>query len=99
MEASTLLPSDFRSRVTIRQTLLRAFLLIGLVPAILLAILDFVHAHAAMETAIEYDLAAQASAVASDINKIMFERLENSPPHTTPNVLPDFHIHYANTTL
>jgi len=34
-------------------------------------------------TAIEYDLAAQASAVASDINKIMFERLENAATWST----------------
>ncbi len=94
-----MLPSDFRRRVTIRQTLLRAFLLIGLVPAILLAILDFVHAHAAMETAIEYDLAAQASAVASDINKIMFERLENAATWSTLDVMQDLQVRDVDRRL
>jgi hypothetical protein len=99
MEASTLLSSDFRRRVTIRQTLLRAFLLIGLVPAILLAILDFVHAQAAMQTAIEYDLAAQASAVASDINKILFERLENAATWSTLDVMQDLQVRDVDRRL
>jgi len=94
-----LLSSDFRRRVTIRQTLLRAFLLIGLAPAILLAILDFLHAQAAMETAIEYDLAAQASAVASDINKIMFERLENAATWSTLDVMQDLQVRDVDRRL
>jgi len=99
MEASTLVSSDSRRRVTIRQTLLRAFLLIGLAPAILLAILDFVHADAAMETAIEYDLSAQASAVASDINKIIFERLENAATWSTLDVMQDLQVRDVDRRL
>jgi len=99
MEASTLSSSESRRRVTIRQTLLRAFLLIGLVPAILLAILDFVHAQAAMQTAIEYDLAAQASAVASDINKFLFERLENAASWSTLDVMQDLQVRDVDRRL
>jgi two-component system, NtrC family, sensor histidine kinase HydH len=99
MEASTFLSGELRRHVTIRKTLLRAFLLIGLVPAILLAILDFFHADQAMESAIEYDLAAQANAVASDINKIMFERLENAATWSTLDVMQDLQVQDVDKRL
>jgi two-component system, NtrC family, sensor histidine kinase HydH len=99
MEASTFLSGDLRRHVTIRKTLMRAFLLIGLVPAVLLAILDFFHADQAMESAIEYDLAVQASAVASDINKIMFERLENAATWSTLDVMQDLQVQDVDKRL
>ena len=99
MGVFTFLSGELREHVTIRKTLMRAFLLIGLVPAILLAILDFTHADQAMESAIEYDLAAQASAVASDINKVMFERLENAATWSTLDVMQDLQVQDVDKRL
>jgi signal transduction histidine kinase len=75
--------------VNIRHTLLRAFLLIGLVPAIALAALAFVKARQAMEDEIERGLANQAHAVAADINKVLFERLQNGAAWSTLEVMQD----------
>ena len=63
---------------SIRQTLLLAFLLVGVTPAVLLAYLGFNRASQAVQTEIEQGLVAQAEAVASDVNKLMYERLQNA---------------------
>jgi two-component system sensor histidine kinase HydH len=78
--------------VTIRKTLLRAFLLIGLTPALLLAVLAFVTAQEAMQAEIENSLAAQADVVASDINKTLFERLQNAATWSTLEVMQDLQV-------
>lgn len=78
--------------MTIRKTLLRAFLLIGLVPAILLAALAFINARAAMQAEIEHSLLVQAQAVAADINKGMFERLQNAATWSTLEVMQDLQV-------
>ncbi len=78
--------------MTIRKTLLRAFLLIGLVPAILLAALAFINARAAMQAEIERSLQVQAQAIAADINKGMFERLQNAATWSTLEVMQDLQV-------
>ena len=78
--------------MTIRKTLLRAFLLIGLGPALLLAVLAFVTAREAMQAEIEQSLVAQAESVASDVNKIMFERLQNAATWSTLEVMQDMQV-------
>jgi signal transduction histidine kinase len=78
--------------VTIRKTLLRAFFLIGLAPALLLAVLAFVTAREAMQDEIAHSLFAQSEAVASDINKIMFERLQNASTWSTLEVMQDLQV-------
>jgi two-component system sensor histidine kinase HydH len=78
--------------VTIRKTLLRAFLLVGLAPAILLAVLTFVKARAAMQAEIEHSLTAQAEAIAADVNKVMFERLQNAATWSTLEVMQDLQV-------
>jgi two-component system sensor histidine kinase HydH len=90
---------SYRTHVTIRTTLLRAFLLIGLAPAILLAALAFVKAREAMQTEIEHGLVAQADAVASDINKIMFERLQNAATWSTLEVMQDLQVQDVDKRL
>jgi signal transduction histidine kinase len=85
--------------VTIRKTLLRAFLLIGLAPAMLLAVLAFVTAREAMQAEIEHSLVAQAEAVSSDINKIMFERLENAATWSTLEVMQDLQVQDVDKRL
>jgi two-component system sensor histidine kinase HydH len=85
--------------VTIRKTLLRAFLLIGLAPAILLAVLAFVKAREALQAEIEHSLVSQAESVASDINKIMFERLQNAATWSTLEVMQDLHVQDVDKRL
>jgi signal transduction histidine kinase len=85
--------------VTIRKTLLRAFLLIGIAPAILLAGLAFVKAREAMQTEIEHGLVVQADAVASDIHKILFERLQNAATWSTLDVLQDLQVRDVDKRL
>ncbi len=82
----------YRLRVTIRKTLLRAFLLIGLAPATILAVLAFVTARDAMQEEIRHGLAAQAEAVSSDINRIMFERIQNASTWNTLEVMQDLQV-------
>ncbi|WP_018608916.1 sensor histidine kinase [Uliginosibacterium gangwonense] len=78
--------------MTIRKTLLRAFLLVGVVPAILLAALTFVKAREAMQAEIDHGLASQADAIASDINKILFERLQNAATWSSLDVAQDLQV-------
>jgi signal transduction histidine kinase len=78
--------------MTIRKTLLRAFLLIGLAPATILAILAFFTTREAMQAEIEHGLVAQAEAVASDINRIMFERIQNASTWNTLEVMQDLQV-------
>ena len=85
--------------MTIRKTLLRAFLMIGLVPAILLAALAFVKARAAMQEEIERNLTSQAQAVAADINKILFERLQNGATWSTLEVMQDLQVQDVDKRL
>jgi len=78
--------------VTIRKTLLRAFLLVGVVPAILLAAMAFVKAREAMQAEIDHGLVTQADAIASDINKILFERLQNAATWSSLDVAQDLQV-------
>jgi len=59
---------------------------------LLLAVLAFVTARQAMQEEIAHSLVAQAEAVASDINKIMFERLQNASTWSTLEVMQDLQV-------
>ena len=89
----------YTTRVTIQKTLLRAFLLIGLVPAMLLAALAFFTVRAAMQDEIEHGLVTQADAVVSDINKIMFERLQNAATWSTLESMQDLQVRDVDKRL
>lgn len=78
--------------MTIRKTLLRAFLLIGLAPALLLALLAFFTAREAMQSEIANNLTSQADSIASEINKVMFERLQNAATWSTLEVMQDLQV-------
>lgn len=64
--------------MTIRKTLLIAFLLAGLLPSLSLAVLAFVSAGGALHAEIEQSLRVQAATVALDVDKMLFERLQNA---------------------
>ncbi|MET3105270.1 two-component system sensor histidine kinase HydH [Oxalobacteraceae bacterium GrIS 2.11] len=85
--------------MTIQKTLLRAFLLIGLLPTMLLAGLAFETVRDAMQSEIEHGLAAQADAISSNINKIMFERLQNAATWSTLEVMQDIQVRDVDKRL
>ena len=64
--------------MTIRKTLLVAFLCVGLLPAALLASLAFIKSRDVVRVEITRNLNIQAEGVAAYIDKLMFERLLNA---------------------
>jgi two-component system, NtrC family, sensor histidine kinase HydH len=85
--------------VTIRKTLLVAFLSVGLLSAILLASLAFVKAREAVQAEIERNLAIQATGVSADIDKMMFERLQNAATWSHLDIMQDMQVHDVDKRL
>lgn len=85
--------------MTIRKTLLVAFLIVGLAPAILLAGLAFVKAREAVQAEIERNLSVQAAGIAADIDKMMFERLQNAATWSRLDIMQDVQIHDVDKRL
>jgi signal transduction histidine kinase len=85
--------------VTIRKTLLVAFLSVGLLSAILLASLAFVKAREAVQAEIERNLAIQATGVAADIDKMMFERLQNAATWSRLDIMQDLQVRDVDKRL
>ncbi len=65
------------THLPIRYLLLGAFLLTSLLPVTLITGLAFYEARTALKTEIQHDLETRASATADDIDRMMFERLQN----------------------
>ncbi|WP_348697981.1 ATP-binding protein [Duganella fentianensis] len=78
---------------------MRAFLLLGLVPAMVLAALAFFKARQSMQDEIERGLVNQAHAVAADVNKILFERLQNGAAWSTFEVMQDVQVQDVDKRL
>jgi len=85
--------------VTIRKTLLIACLCVGLLPAILLAGLAFVKAKEAMQAEIEGSLAIQAAGIAAEVDKMMFERLQNAATWSHLDIMQDLQIRDVDKRL
>lgn len=64
-------------RLTIRQLLLLAFLLAGLLPAMLVSFLSFYQAKTALKKEITRDLQTLSQTVANNVSRMMFERTQN----------------------
>ncbi len=64
-------------QLNIRQLLLLALLLAGLVPAMLISFLSFFQAKAALKKEITHDMQTLSQAVANDTGRIMVERVQN----------------------
>lgn len=75
--------------MTIRKTLLIAFLGVSLLPAMLLAGLAFVKTEHALQTEIESHLALEVAGVAGAIDKMLFERLQNAATWSRLDILQD----------
>jgi len=85
--------------VSIRKTLLVAFLSVGLLSAILMSSLAFVKAREAVQAEIERNLAIQATGVAADIDMMMFERLQNAATWSHLDIMQDMQIHDVDKRL
>lgn len=66
-----------RKAFSIGHILLAAFLLAGLLPASVMTWMAFSAARESLETEIGHDMQARASATAAEIDRMMFERLQN----------------------
>ena len=78
--------------MTIRRTLLLAFLLVGMLPTIVLALAAFDRARDALQAEIERGLAAQAEAVLSDVTRLSHERLQNAATWRRLEVMQDLQV-------
>ncbi|CAG0979849.1 two-component system, NtrC family, sensor kinase [Methylophilaceae bacterium] len=80
------------SALPIRYLLLGAFLLTSLLPTTLITGLAFYEARTALKTEIQRDLETRASATADDIDRMMFERLQNVASWSKLEVMQDVRI-------
>jgi two-component system, NtrC family, sensor histidine kinase HydH len=67
----------FHSPLTIRNMLLIAFLLAGLLPALMVSLLSFYQARQALRIEIQHDLQTTGKAVAEHVDRVMNERVQN----------------------
>jgi signal transduction histidine kinase len=85
--------------VTIRKTLIFAFAGVGLIGAILLASLAFVKARQALRAEIERNMSVEAASVSADIDKMMFERLQNAAVWSQLDIMQDLQIRDVDKRL
>ncbi len=78
--------------MTIRKTLLFAFGLASLVPMVLLAALTFASVSRSMHGEIERSLQVDAASVSLDIDKMLFERLQNAQTWSRLEVMQDLQV-------
>lgn len=72
--------------------LLIAFLLAGLLPALLVSVLSFYQARLALRTEIKHDLQTTGKAVAEHIDRILFERVQNVRSWSQLAIMQDMQI-------
>ena len=85
--------------MTIRRTLIIAFLGVGLISAILLASLAFVKAGQALRTEIERNMSVEATGVSADVDKMMFERLQNAAVWSHLDIMQDMQVRDVDKRL
>ncbi len=85
--------------MTIRKTLLVAFLVAGLAPAILLASLAFVKARQALQVEIERSLSVEAEGISVGLDKVMFERLQNAAIWHRLGIMQDMQVRDVDKRL
>jgi signal transduction histidine kinase len=85
--------------VSIRKTLLVAFVSVGLVSAALLAGLAFVKARQAVQAEIERSLEVQARELSAEVDKMMFERLQNAATWSKLDIMQDMQVQDVDKRL
>lgn len=78
--------------LTIRKMLLIAFLLAGLLPALLVSVLSFYQARTALRTEIKHDLQTTGKAVGEHIDRVLFERVQNVRSWSQLAIMQDMQI-------
>lgn len=76
----------------IRNILLAAFVLVGLLPIVLMSVLAFNEAKSALTIEITHDMQTRANATANEIDRLMFERLQNVASWRRLEVMQDARI-------
>ena len=76
-----------------------AFLLASLLPSLLLAMLAFRFTSASMQSQIEASLQVEAASVSQEIDKMLFERLQNAQTWSRLEVMQDIHINDVDKQL
>lgn len=92
-------PTPCPTRVTIRRILLLSFLLVGLVPATVLTVLAFNRTQTAMQAEIEQGVLRSASAVSTDLDKLIYERLLNATTWNHLEVMQDLRLNDVDKRL
>lgn len=85
--------------VSIRKTLLIAFVIVGLASAMILSGLAFFGARQALQAEIERSLDVQARAVSAEMDKMMFERLQNAATWSTLDIMQDMQLQDVDKRL
>lgn len=81
-----------RKAIPIRYLLLGAFLLAGLLPTLLITGLAFYEARSTLMTEIRHDMQTRAGATADEIDRMMFERLQNVASWSELEIMQDMRI-------
>ncbi len=84
--------SLFKKNLSVKQLLMGAFMLAVLIPSITIATLAFVEARNALKFEIEHDLKTRAAAAIDEIDRLMFERLQNVASWSQLEVMQDASI-------
>jgi len=79
-------------KLTIRQLLLLAFLLAGLLPAMLVSFLSFYQAKTALKKEITHDLQTLSQTVANSVSRMMFERTQNVASWSQLGIMQELQI-------
>ena len=78
--------------LSIRQLLLLAFLLAGLLPVMLVSFLSFYQARIALKSEISHDLQTLSNTVASNVESMLFERFHNVHSWSELAIMQDIQI-------
>jgi len=81
-----------KKAVPLRYLLLGAFLLAGLLPSLLITSLSFYEAKSVLKTEIKRDIETRAKATAGEIDRMMFERLQNVASWSKLEVMQDLKV-------
>lgn len=76
----------------IRNILLATFMMVGLLPIVLMSVLAFNEAKSALTIEIKHDMQTRATATANEIDRLMFERLQNVASWSRLEVMQDARI-------
>jgi two-component system sensor histidine kinase HydH len=81
-----------KKALSIRYLLLAAFMLVGLLPMVLMSLSAFYEAKYALTTEIARDMQTRANATASEVDRMMFERLQNVLSWSQLEIMQDVRV-------